>query len=153
MFLKLKKMKEHYKRLEEMYLNAPVQKMYPGITINVFNSSAEISLPVDPRYFHAGQAVHGSVYFRLLDDAAYFAVSSLVQDVFVVTSSFHIDLLRPINKGVLTARGKVLHVSKKLFLAEAILTDERNRKIALGKGSFMKSSLDIKNVKGYEKRN
>ena len=146
-------MKGHYKRLEEMYLKAPVQKMYPGISIKVFDSNSEISLPVDPRYFHAGQAVHGSVYFRLLDDAAYFAVSSLVEDVFVVTSSFHIDLLRPINKGVLTAKGKVIHVSKNLFLAEAVLTDERERKIALGKGSFMRSQLDFKNIKGYEKRN
>ena len=136
-----------------MYLKAPVQAMYPGINIKIYNSASEISLPVDPKYFHAGQALHGSVYFRLLDDAAYFAVSSIVEDVFVVTSSFHIDLLRPVHTGTLTAKGKVLHVSKNVFLAESILTDNRGRKIALGKGSFMRSQLNFENVKGYEKRN
>ena len=145
-------MNQHFKNLEEMYLNAPVQNMYPGINIKVEESKAEITLPVDPRYFHAGMAVHGSVYFRLLDDAAYFAVSSLVKDVFMVTNSFHIDLLRPISKGAFIAKGSVISTSKNIYLAQSILLDQRGRKVALGKGSFMKSKLPFDQINGYEKK-
>jgi hypothetical protein len=35
---------------------------------------------VRPDFFHAAHAVHGSVYFKALDDAAFFAVASLVQE-------------------------------------------------------------------------
>ena len=37
---------------------------------------------------HAAGAVHGSYYFKVLDDACYFAANSLVSDVFVLTVSF-----------------------------------------------------------------
>ena len=45
--------------------------------------------------FHAAGAVHGSVYFKMLDDAAWFAVNSLLTDEFVVTASFTVYLTRP----------------------------------------------------------
>jgi acyl-coenzyme A thioesterase PaaI-like protein len=37
-------------------------------------------------HHHSIHAVHGSVYFKALDDAAFFAVNSLVEDVFVLTA-------------------------------------------------------------------
>ncbi len=133
-----------------MYLNAPVQMMYPGIGIRVDEGSSEITLPVSERFFHAGKAVHGSIYFRLLDDAAYFAVNSTITDVFMLTSSFHIELLRPVTKGLLTANGRVLSANDKIIFAESELTDNRGKKIAFGKGSFMKSNTLLKDVTGYE---
>ena len=48
-----------------------------------------------------------SPYFKLLDDAAFFAVHSIVTDVFVLTTSFNINLIRPVSSGVITAKGKV----------------------------------------------
>jgi hypothetical protein len=46
---------------------------------------AEVIIQVRPDFFHAAGAVRGSVYFKAMDDAAFFAVNSLVKDVFVLT--------------------------------------------------------------------
>jgi acyl-coenzyme A thioesterase PaaI-like protein len=68
-------------------------------------------IPVRPEFFHAAHAVHGSVYFKALDDAAFFAVNSLVTDVFVLTASYNLYLTRPVTEGALRAVGRVVHRS------------------------------------------
>ena len=86
---------DHYRRLEKMYLAAPCNEIYrPEITVR--EAEAEVSFDVRPHLYHAGRAVHGSSYFKAMDDAAFFAVNSLVDDVFVLTVSFDLHLLRPI---------------------------------------------------------
>lgn len=143
-------MNDHHRKLEKIYLEAPVQQIYPGIQIQISEGYSQITLPVHPAYFHAGRAVHGSVYFRLLDDAAYFAVNSVIFDYFMLTTSFHIELLRPVTKGVLTSKGHIIHQSNKLIVAESELWDDNNKKIALGKGTFMKSNILLNQIPGYE---
>jgi len=69
---------EHYRRLERLYHQANVQQLFPDSSIRVSHGSAELTLPIDPKYFHGAEAIHGSVYFKLMDDAAYFAVASVV---------------------------------------------------------------------------
>jgi acyl-coenzyme A thioesterase PaaI-like protein len=78
---------EHYRTLEKMYASAPCNGYYAP-EIHVSHGNAEVVIPVQPKFFHAAGATHGSVYFKALDDAAFFAVSSLVTDVFALTVSF-----------------------------------------------------------------
>ena len=86
----------HFQKLERMYLSAPVNNdLYNGITISISNERAELTLPVESKFFHAANAIHGSVYFKMLDDAAFFAVNSIVQDVFVYTVSFNVSYCGP----------------------------------------------------------
>ena len=76
---------DHFRRLERMYRAAPANEYFrPDISIE--EGTAEVRLVVRPDFFHAASAVHGSVYFKLLDDATFFAASSLVDDVFVLTA-------------------------------------------------------------------
>ena len=141
---------EHYRKLQMMYLSAPVNtEIYKGITLCVSDEKAEITLPIDNRYFHAAQAVHGSVYFKLLDDAAFFAVNSVVTDVFVYTVSFNTQLLRPIKHGMVKAVGEVKFKSSELFVADAILYDEKRRIVGRGSGNFMKSKIALSAEIGY----
>ena len=85
---------EHYRKLEKMYLNANINKnLFDSTTASISQGEASISLEITDKYFHALGAIHGSVYFKLLDDAAFFAVSSIVFDYFVLTTSFNINLL------------------------------------------------------------
>ena len=59
----------HCRALEAMYLSAPINQFYrPRIVIS--KEQVEIKIDIDQRFFHAAGAVHGSVYFKLLDDAA-----------------------------------------------------------------------------------
>ena len=142
-------MEEHFKKLENMYLNAAVQKVYKGIHLKVEEGSAFVTWKVSEAFFHAGGSLHGSVYFRMMDDSAYFAVNSLVLDEFMLTSSFQIDFLRPVQGGTLRAEGKVVSKGSSVFLAKSDLYDERGKLVATGKGTFMKSGKALNSINGY----
>lgn len=138
----------HFTKLENMYLRAPTNKYYnPGIKIG--KGTAEITLAVKQDFFHGAQAVHGSVYFKALDDAAYFAVSSLVTEFLLVTVSFNLHFIRPVSEGIIKAEGKVTQHGKKISFAESILFDDRDRMIARGSGTFVKSDILLTEEVGY----
>jgi uncharacterized protein (TIGR00369 family) len=139
---------EHFRKLERMYQAAPTNAYYRPV-LRVAEGEAELEIAVRPEFFHAAAAVHGSVYFKALDDAAYFAVSSLVTDVLVLTVSYNIYLTRPVSEGVLRARGRVVHRSRQLLLAEAELFDGNSRQVARGSGSFMRSAIALSPAVGY----
>jgi uncharacterized protein (TIGR00369 family) len=133
-----------------MYLNANINtKIFNTTTATISNSKAEIGLTVSEKHFHALGAIHGSVYFKLLDDAAYFAVSSIVEDFFVLTTSFNLNMIKPVNKGKLTAIGKVRFKSKTLYTAESTLYNDKGEEIAFGTGNFSKSKVPLSKEIGY----
>jgi len=142
---------DHYRKLERMYLNANINTaLYQTTTCEIDHKTSSISLEVSDNYFHALGAMHGSVYFKLLDDAAFFAVNSIVDDVFVLTTSFNINILRPVNAGIITGIGKVRFVSKQLFIAESTLYNEKGKAIAIGNGQFVKSTTPLTSDIGYQ---
>jgi uncharacterized protein (TIGR00369 family) len=138
----------HHRKLEHMYLSAPINRLYQP-TIQVGEGVAEIAIPVLPTFFHAAGALHGSVYFKMLDDACFFAVSSVVEDVFVLTTSFTTYMTRPVTAGRLTARGRVVHAGKGLLLAEAVLVGSDEKEVGRGNGAFTKSRNALTPEIGY----
>ncbi len=139
---------EHYRKLERMYASAPLNDYYrPSMTVG--EGESEIVIDVGPHLFHAAHAVHGSVYFKMLDDAAFFAVNSLVEDVFVLTVTFNVTLTRPVKDGQMRSRGRVVHRSRRLFVAESEVLDARGRTVARGSGTFMKSTRALTPDIGY----
>ena len=139
---------DHFKKLERMYATAPINAFFaPHLTVS--EGRAEVSIAVRPDFFHAASAVHGSVYFKVLDDAAFFAVNSLVTDVFVLTVTYNVYLTRPVTEGVMSATGRVVSRSKNLFVAEAEIVDGRGRSVGRGSGSFMRSTIPLSPSVGY----
>jgi uncharacterized protein (TIGR00369 family) len=139
---------EHYRRLEKMYLAAPINAFYsPAIWIS--NGEAEITVEVKPEFFHAADAVHGSVYFKMLDDSSFFAVNSLMEDYFVLTSSYTTYLLRPISSGQMKATGRVVYAGGKSFIAESVLVDSEGNEIARGSGNFVISRIKLNSDVSY----
>ncbi len=142
---------EHYNKLERMYLQANINTaLYDTTKVKISEEIAQIELEISKKYFHALGAIHGSVYFKLLDDAAFFAVNSIVKDVFVLTTSFNINLVKPVNKGIITAIGKIKFKSRNLFVAESILYNEEGKEIAFGTGNFAKSKTELSEKIGYQ---
>lgn len=141
---------DHYKKLEKMYLQANINTMiFDTTTCEISLEKAEISLNISEKYFHALGAIHGAVYFKLLDDAAFFAVSSMVKDVFMLTSSFNINLIRPVKDGLIKSIGKVKFRSTNLFVAESTLYNEAGKEIAFGTGNFTRSKISLSEKIGY----
>jgi uncharacterized protein (TIGR00369 family) len=133
---------EHWRRLERLYLSAPTNAYYrPSIRIG--DAAAEIAVDVRTDFHHAANAVHGSVYFKLLDDAGFFAVNSIVDDVLVLTADFSIHLFRPVSEGTLTAKGKIVNAGKRMFVAEAELFDSDGQLVAHGVGSYVRSRIPL----------
>ncbi len=139
---------EHHRKLERLYGAAPVSLWY-GSTITVADGHAEVRLAIRPEFHHAAHAVHGSVYFRLLDDAAFFAVNSRVRDVLVLTVSFTVHFVRPVSSGELRATGRLLHGGGRLFHAEATLLDSAGEMLGHGSGVFSRSAIRLDAEIGY----
>ena len=139
---------EHYRKLERMYASAPINEYYRPV-LRISEGAAEVEIPIRPDFFHAAHAVHGSVYFKALDDAAFFAVNSLVPDVFVLTVTYNVYLTRPLSEGTLRASGRVVHQSRQLYIAEAELFDHRGKHAGRGSGTFMKSAIALTPDVGY----
>lgn len=142
---------EHFAKLRNMYLHANVNtQIFDTTECAIELEQATISLDISEKYFHALGAIHGSVYFKLLDDAAFFAVNSIVEDVFVLTTSFNTNIVRPVSSGKITATGKVRFKSKNLFVAESTLLDQQGREIAFGTGNFARSRVKLSAEIGYK---
>ena len=141
-------MSEHHRTLERMYGAAPINRFYAP-AMRVGDAEATVEIDVREDFFHAGGAVHGSVYFKMLDDAAFFAVQSIVEDAFVLTTSFQTYLTRPVTTGRMTSRGRVLNRSRRLYIAEAVLTDGDGREVGRGSGGFMPSRIALDPSVGY----
>jgi uncharacterized protein (TIGR00369 family) len=141
-------MTDHHRKLERMYLAAPINRIYrPRIAIH--DSECEIWCEARPELHHAAGGLHGSVYFKMLDDAAFFAVASAVPDVFVLTASFHVSLLRPIATGEMRAAGRVVRASSTVSVAEAVLFDPSGKEAARGIGDFARSKVALTPELGY----
>ena len=140
----------HYASLCNMYLSAPLHSFYNTLEIDIQHGRADIKLITDEKYFHAGGSMQGSVIFKLLDDAAFFAAQSLVEDVFVLTYNFNIHFVRPVTQGKLIATGTVKVAAANAIVAEAKLFNEAGKEVAFGTGDFMKSKLLLNEIKGYK---
>lgn len=140
----------HFAKLERMYLGANMNReVYVGTRIAIEHGRSQIDYEVTEKLHHAANAMHGSVYFKLLDDAAYFAVASLVVDVFVLTKSFTIELKRPFTVGWIHCEGKVQSVGEQAFIATSVLTTEAGKILAEGRGHFVRGRTALDAGIGY----
>lgn len=141
-------MNEHFRKLERLYVGAPINALYKPV-IAISEKQAEISIDIKPEYLHAAQALHGAIYFKMLDDATIFAANSMVEDFLLVTINFNIHFLRPVSSGKIKAIGKLTSFTKNLFTVEGRLYNDANKEIAFGSGSLMKSKVLLSKEIGY----
>ena len=139
---------EHYRKLENLYASAPINAFFlPAMYVS--EGHTEIEIEVSEKLFHAAHAVHGSVYFKMLDDAAFFAANSLEHDVFVLTTAFTTYLTRPVSSGKMRSVGKVVNRNKTQFIAEAVLYDSNDNEVGRGNGIFVRSNIKLCADVGY----
>ena len=140
---------KHFRALEKMYLAAPINRIYRP-TIVITEGRSEIEIELSEGYFHSAGAVHGSVYFKMLDDAAFFAANSLEREVFVLTVSFTTYLTRPVSSGIIRSVGTVATQTKSQFIAESIAYNSHGQEIGRGSGIFVRGKHLLKNAQGYD---
>lgn len=139
---------KHFKALESMYLAAPINELFnPKIVVS--RESAEIEIQVNESLFHSAGAVHGAVYFKLLDDAAFFAANSIESEFFMLTVSFKTNLLKPISSGRMKSVGHVTQVNRNQIIAKSVVYDNDGNVIGRGRGVFVRGKLPLGEALGY----
>jgi len=139
----------HYRALESLYASAPINQLFESRLEITGAGAARISFEVDERVYHAAGAAHGTIYFKMLDDAAFYAANSLVSDRFLLTTGFNLHFTAPIKLGQVVAEGRWISGRRRVFVAEARLTDTEGEEIGRGTGTFMRSRIALSGLPGY----
>jgi uncharacterized protein (TIGR00369 family) len=139
----------HFAALESLYAAAPINKLFESRLEIPKAGVARIHFDVDERFYHAAGAAHGTIYFKMLDDAAFYAANSLVSDRFVLTTAFNLLLTRPIKAGPAVAEGRWVSGRRRVLVADARLLDSTGEEVSRGTGTFMRSHFPLSSLPGY----
>jgi uncharacterized protein (TIGR00369 family) len=127
------------------------QGIFKGSQLKVEYQQAILKLSIGKHYFHAAEAMHGAVYFKLSDDAAYFAAASVEENYFLLTKSYTIHFRRPVMEDQLTAIGKVTEVNENETLASSEIFNQEGKLVANGEGVFVKGAKRLDELNGFAK--
>ncbi|MEW4468578.1 PaaI family thioesterase [Parasphingorhabdus sp. JC815] len=141
---------EHFRALERLYAQAPINQFFDSTLEITERGIARITFSVDERHYHAAGAVHGTGYFKMLDDVAFYAANSLVTDRFLLTTAFNLLFTRPLKTSTVTAEGNWVSGKRRVLVADARLIDEDGEEIARGTGTFMRSRIPLASLPGYQ---
>jgi uncharacterized protein (TIGR00369 family) len=139
----------HFRALEALYAAAPINRLFESTLEIPAPGIARIHFTLDPRYYHAGGAAHGTSYFKMLDDAAFYAANSLVTDRFLLTTAFNLLFTRPLREGPVVAEGRWISGQRRVLIADARLIDPDGEEVARGTGTFMRSRISLATLPGY----
>ena len=139
----------HFRSLESLYAAAPINRLFESRLEIVEAGVARIHFQLDEQHYHAAGAVHGTSYFKMLDDAAFYAANSLVTDRFLLTTAFNLLLTRPLKAGPVVAEGRWISGKRRVYVADARLIDADGEEAARGTGTFMRSQIALSGLPGY----
>jgi uncharacterized protein (TIGR00369 family) len=139
----------HYRALERLYVAAPVNRLFPSRLEIVGEGRSRLTFTVEPEVFHAAGAAHGTIYFKMLDDAAFYAANTLVTDRFLLTTSFNLHFTKPVRSGEVVAEGRWISGRKRVLVGESRLIDAEGDEIGRGTGTFMRSRIALSSLPGY----
>lgn len=139
----------HFRALEALYASAPVNSLFASRLHIVAEGQSRIEFTVGEDVHHAAGAAHGTIYFKMLDDAAFYAANSLVTDRFLLTTAFNLHFTAPVRSGPVTAEGRWISGRRRVFVAEARLVDAEGEEIGRGTGTFMRSKIALSSLPGY----
>ncbi|MFO7599275.1 MAG: PaaI family thioesterase [Candidatus Desulfacyla sp.] len=95
--------------------------------------------------------VHGGVYASMIDAACFWAGYTEIEDGLAMTTvEMKLNYLAPAAGGMFMARGKVIKTGKTICLAEAVISDEKERLLAHGTATLMVlESLQLEGQSGF----
>jgi uncharacterized protein (TIGR00369 family) len=141
----------HFRRLEALYRSAPVNRQFESSIEITGAGQARIRFTVNEASFHAAGAAHGTVYFKMLDDAAFYAANSLISDRFLLTTAFNLHFTRPMKAGEAIAEGRWISGRRRVMIADAHIVGPDGEEAARGTGTFLRSHIPLSSLAGYSR--
>jgi uncharacterized protein (TIGR00369 family) len=139
----------HFRALEHLYASAPINRAFASKLTIPEPGHSRIEFTIGEEMHHAAGAAHGTIYFKMLDDAAFYAANSLVSDRFLLTTGFNLHFTKPVREGQVVAEGRWISGRRRVFVAEARLVDAEGDEIGRGTGTFMRSRIALAGLPGY----
>lgn len=140
---------QHYRALESLYRSAAINAKFASSLEITGEGSARVHFTVALSDYHAAGAAHGTIYFKMLDDAAFYAANTLVTDRFLLTTGFNLHFTKPVREGDVIAQGRWISGKRRVFVAESRLIDADGEEIGRGTGTFMRSRIALSGLDGY----
>ena len=142
----------HFRALESLYRHARDQ---PPVRVRDRDRRAWLRPhPLRGRQdapIHAAGAAHGTLYFKMMDDAAFYACNSLVSDRFLLTTAFNLVFTRPLKRGRVVAEGAGSAASAGCSSARPAWSFADGEEAARGTGTFMRSHIPLSSLPGYRR--
>ncbi|MDQ3144756.1 MAG: PaaI family thioesterase [Pseudomonadota bacterium] len=139
----------HLRALESLYASAPINRLFESTLRIPEAGRSEIGFSVEEASFHAAGAAHGTLYFKMLDDAAFYAANALVSDRFLLTTAFNLHFTKAMKAGAARAEGRWISGRRRVFVAEARIVDSTGEECARGTGTFLRSHIALSGLDGY----
>lgn len=139
----------HLRALESLYASAPINRFFESKLELAEAGRSTIRFTVTEGAYHAAGAAHGTLYFKMLDDAAFYAANGLVSDRFLLTTAFNLLFTKPMRAGEAVAEGRWVSGKRRVFVADARIVDSSGEECARGTGTFMRSHIALSGLAGY----
>ena len=139
----------HHRALERLYASAAINAKFDSKLQIVGEGLSRLHFNVRESDYHAAGAAHGTIYFKMLDDAAFYAANTLATDRFLLTTSFNLHFTKPVRAGRVVAEGRWISGRRRVLVAEARLVDGTGEEIGRGTGTFMRSRIALSSLPGY----
>lgn len=139
----------HHRALERLYATAPINATFASRLTITGEGTSRLHFTVSEEVYHAAGAAHGTIYFKMLDDAAFYAANTLATDRFLLTTSFNLHFTKPVRIGEVIAEGRWISGRRRVFVAESRLIDAEGDEIGRGTGTFMRSRIALSSLPGY----
>lgn len=140
----------HFRALESLYRHAAINRLFDSEIDIAEAGVARIRFEVGAQTHHAAGAAHGTLYFKMMDDAAFYACNSMVSDRFLLTTAFNLVFTRPLKAGPVIAEGRWVSGKRRVFVGEARLVLPDGEEAARGTGTFMRSHIPLSSLDGYK---
>ncbi|MEL7187968.1 MAG: PaaI family thioesterase [Pseudomonadota bacterium] len=141
----------HHRALERLYASAPINATFSSKLEIPADGLSRLIFEITEDVYHAAGAAHGTIYFKMLDDAAFYAANTLATDRFLLTTSFNLHFTKPVKAGKVVAEGRWISGRRRVFVAESRLVDEEGDEIGRGTGTFMRSRIALSSLEGYSR--
>lgn len=139
----------HHRALERLYESAPVNSLFRSKLTIPGEGRSRLVFTITQDVYHAAGAAHGTIYFKMLDDAAFYAANTIATDRFLLTTGFNLHFTKPVRAGEVVAEGQWISGKRRVFVAESRLVDAEGEEIGRATGTFMRSRIPLSSLPGY----
>lgn len=105
--------------------------------LGIIDGAMTLQLVLEPKHMSRAERAHGGVLFTMLDSVLGRAIlTELPQGKGCATVEIKVNYFRPVQSGVITARGWKRELTKSLGYAEGEITNEEGKLLAKASGTF-----------------